>query len=166
MCKAGSAIDMKKPSTNPKAAIIHTLFVLAMKLPMKCPIGLIPMLTPKRNKDIPTTIKKEPITNLIMSHQLNETNRKFSTRTSTAIGITENRTSLSFSVSKLKVSLLILRIRYYSNWADIILPKTRPALTCCRFIRDSRHSKTKGSLLKLLAQLYLFDPFLWTEISD
>ena len=101
---------MKNPSTRPATATIQSLLVFAMKVPMKLPIGLIPILTPKRNADSPTTIKKEPITNLNIRNQLNETNRKLSTRTSTVMGRTANSTSLSFSRSRF-IDMLTLSSR-------------------------------------------------------
>ncbi len=63
--RAGSAMEIKKPSINPAKITADILFVFAIAEPIVLPIGVSPISTPNKNIVNPIIIRTAPIRNLI-----------------------------------------------------------------------------------------------------
>ena len=99
ICRSGSAIEMKKPSTSPIPSTYFILLLRAKPRPRNFPIGVMPRSTPKRKMDRPMMIKNAPNRKRCRSIVSSGVKVKWSRTTSSVIGITDCMTSLNFSVN-------------------------------------------------------------------
>ena len=99
ICRSGSAIEMKNPSTSPIPSTYFMLLLRANPFPRNFPIGVMPRSTPKRKIDRPMMIKNAPNRKRCRSMVSSGVKVKWSSTTSAVIGSTDCRTSLNFSVN-------------------------------------------------------------------
>lgn len=102
--RPGSAIDIKKPNTNPAIKTIFMLLDFAKEVPVKSPKGVTPISTPNKKIVKPNTIRTEPSKNLIISILSKGQIVKFNTKTKILIGKTEKNTSLNLEIITFKKS--------------------------------------------------------------
>jgi hypothetical protein len=95
-------MEMKKPRTSPPKRTTGSLLVMTREEPVRLPMGVIPMSTPRRNRERPIMIKTAPTRKRAMSENPSGTKVKFSTKTTAAIGITVLTLSLSRPTSAFK----------------------------------------------------------------
>jgi len=104
MCRSGSAMLMKKPSSKPLIITAQILFDLETVDPVMLPIGVILVSTPKRKNVKPKIISAAPRRNLKTNVVSMGITVKCRISTITVTGITEKLTSLSFAKNLLNLA--------------------------------------------------------------
>ena len=99
ICRSGSATDTKNPRSNPANATIQIFLLFTIVVPIKEPIGVIPISTPTNSTASPIIISSPPNKNLPNTIGSRGVNVKFKITTINVIGKTENNASLIFSTS-------------------------------------------------------------------